>query len=165
MYLPFDQLPTTSRTWVYTTARLLSKNEVERVLEKIKSFLETWQSHQMDMKASFLVVENRFIVVAADESYNDVSGCGIDKSTHVLQELEKELGTSLTDKSLVIFEKHGEQIALPFQKIREEVAKGTIDSETIFFNVLAENVGQFQTQFKLKSTEGWVKKYFNPVAI
>src|SRR5690606_26664436 len=116
MYVSIDRLPETARIWVYRASRLLSKEEIKQVADKLESFVQTWQSHQMDMRASFLVVEDRFVVIAADESYNEISGCGIDKSTHVVQELEHQLGVSLTDKSLVVFEKEGKQLIFPFNK-------------------------------------------------
>jgi len=161
MFIPFNQLPKTARIWVFTSGRLLSSVEVNKISSKLESFIETWQSHQKDMKASFLVVENRFIVIAADEMYNDISGCGIDKSIHALQNLENDLGISLTDKSLVVFDNNGTQLSLSFNKIRDAISNGLINGETFFYNTLVEDLSSLQNNFKVKSSEGWVKKYFS----
>ena len=161
MYVAFKELPSNARIWVYTAGRILTEQESQLISEKLVLFVQTWQSHQKDMKASFLIAENRFLVIAADESYNDISGCGIDKSFHVVQELENELGISLVDKLLVIFEREGKQLEVAFNKIKEAVSQGILDPETLFFNTLVANVAEFQSQFKVKSSEGWVRKYFS----
>jgi hypothetical protein len=114
--------------------------------------------------ASFQLVENRFVIIAADEHFNELSGCGIDKSLHVLQILEQQLQLSFTDKSLVIFEKDGELLPLVFTKIKQAIEQRVIDANTLFYNTLVSNKGEFKFQFKLKLSEGWVKKFL-PSAI
>ncbi len=161
MYIDFNQLKPESRIWVYTSSYLLSDQTIIKISEKLLIFCNAWQSHQMDMKASFLIAENRFIIIAADESYNDISGCGIDKSIHAIQELEQELSLKLTDKSVVVFEKEGLQLAYPFNKIREAVSLGDLNSEILFYNTLVSTISEYKTDFKIKASEGWVKKYFN----
>lgn len=160
MLVPFDILPDSSRVWVYTAEKPLLPEQKKIVTHKLETFLENWQSHQLDVKASYALMENRFLVIAVDESYNGISGCGIDKSFHLIQEIEVLIGQSLTSKTHVLFEKDGNVLSLPFNKIKESVASGALDSDDYFFNTLVANLDEFRRNFKIKAKEGWVKKYF-----
>ena len=159
MLVSFENLPDTARVWVYTASRILSKEEMKLVSESLSHFMETWQSHGKEVRASFQLFENRFVIIAADEQYNELSGCGIDKSLHVLQLLEQELGISFTDKSIVIFEKDGKPLPLVFSKIKQAIEQDIVNVDTFFYNTLVSNKGEFQTHFKLKVSDGWVKKF------
>ena len=90
MLVAFDQMPTAARVWVYTASRILGKEEIKLVSKSLSDFMATWQSHGKEVKASFQLVENRFVIIAADDSNTDISGCGIDKSIHEIQKLRKE---------------------------------------------------------------------------
>jgi len=160
MFVPIHTLPTSARIWVYTSERLFSEQEQNLISLKFEHFLDSWQSHQLDVRSSFEIKENRFLIVAVDESYHGISGCGIDKSLHFVQELESELGISLTNKTNVVFEKDEAQIVLPFVQIKSATSEGIISSENFYFNTLVVNLGELRTNFKINVKEGWVKKYF-----
>ena len=164
MYVPFENLSDNARVWIYTAAQGLILKEENEIEKGLRGFAESWQSHHKDILASFKIIKSRFIVVAADEAYNDVSGCGIDKSVHVIQDIENELGISLTDKTLVCFDVQGRIQAIPFQKIKEAVLQGRIEVDTYFYNTLIQTKAELSSQFYITIKDGWVKRYFAPVA-
>ena len=160
MFVPIHTLPDSARVWVYTSEKLLSEQEKSIINLKFEHFLGSWQSHQLDVRSSFEIKESRFLIIAVDESYNGISGCGIDKSFHFVQELESEFGISLTNKTNVVFENQNSQIVLPFIQIKSAISSGIISSENQYFNTLVANLGDLRTNFKINVTDGWVKKYF-----
>jgi hypothetical protein len=160
MFVPIHTLPDSARVWVYTSDRLFSEQENNLIRLKFEIFLDSWQSHQQDVRSSFEIKEKRFLIVAVDESYNEISGCGIDKSFHFVQELEAELGISLTNKTNVVFEKDETQIVLPFVKIKDAISEDILSSDYLYYNTLVLNLGELRTNFKINVKEGWVKKYF-----
>lgn len=161
MFVPFHTLPDSARVWVYTSERLLSEQEQSLIHLKSEHFLGSWQSHQLDVRSSYEIKENRFLIVAVDESYNGISGCGIDKSLHFVQELESELGISFTNKTNVVFENDEAQIVLPFVQIKSATSEGIISTESLYYNTLVSNIGELKTNFKINVQEGWVRKYFS----
>lgn len=161
MFVPFHTLPDSARVWVYTSERLLSKQEQSLISLKFEYFLGSWQSHQQDVRSSYEIKEDRFLIVAVDESYNGISGCGIDKSLHFVQELESELGISLTNKTNVVFEVKERQVVLPFVQIKSAISEGRISTESLYYNTLVSNIRELKTNFKVNVQEGWVKKYFS----
>ena len=160
MLVPFLTLPDSARVWIYTSERLLSEKEKNIICVKSERFLESWQSHQLDVRSSFEIKKDRFFIVSVDESYNGVSGCGIDKLLHYVQELEVEFGISLTNKTNIVFEMEEEQLVIPFAQIKNAISKGIISAEIHYYNTLVSNIGELKTNFKVNVKEGWVKKYF-----
>lgn len=165
MHIPFEHLPDNARIWVYSANRSLNAQEQELISKGLSSFIHAWQSHQVDVKASFIIKNDRFIIIGSDESSHGVSGCGIDKSVHQMQELEKTLDISLLDKSFVYFELQGQLTSIPFTEIRKQVETGRVSHSTLFFNTLLNTKGQLESQFKIPASEGWVKKYLSGLAI
>ena len=110
MYVDFDTLKDNSRVWVYQSNREFSAEEMESHIEsKLKDFVNEWTRHGDDLKASFEIKYNHFIILAVDESFNQVSGCSIDASTHVFKHFENEFKMELLNKLNTAF-KHGEHI-------------------------------------------------------
>lgn len=161
MFVSFHSLPDSARVWVYTSERLLSEQEQNLISLKSERFLGSWQSHQQDVRSSFEIKDDRFLIIAVDESYHGISGCGIDKSLHFVQELESELGISLTNKTNVVFDVNGEQIVLPFVEIKSAISEGIISTENLYYNTLVSNLGELKSSFKTNVKDGWVKKYFS----
>ena len=85
MYVDFDTLKDNSRIWVYQSSREFNGDEVKAIEAKLKDFVNEWTRHGDDLKASFEIKYNHFIILAVDESFNQVSGCSIDASTHIFK--------------------------------------------------------------------------------
>ena len=123
MYTPYKNLPNNSRVWIYQSNREFTEKELEFISTKAEEFINSWTRHGDDLKGSFTIKYNQFLVLAVDESFNNVSGCSIDASVHFIQALEKELQLNLMDKMNVTF-KNGNQINLvrlsDFQKFAKE---------------------------------------------
>jgi len=165
MYTSFELLPENARIWIYVANRALGPSEQEVVHQKLLPFVKEWQSHQVDVKASFIIKEDRFIIIGSDESTHGISGCGIDKSVRQLQELEKELNVSLLDKGLVYFELDKVPTGVPLSEIKKQVSMGKIVASTPFYNTILSEKSQLQSQFKVKANEGWVRKYFSETVL
>ena len=87
MYISYDNISSKSKSWIY----ILSKNIDKNILLDLNTFLikicENWKSHGQITKASYVISNNRFIILFAEDN-NLISGCSIDKSN---KELRKKL--------------------------------------------------------------------------
>ena len=84
----FNKMPADARVWVYQSSRMLSPEEVDLVASASESFLNQWQAHGNDLRASFKVAYDRFLILTVDESAGQASGCSIDASVHLIKALE-----------------------------------------------------------------------------
>lgn len=87
MYIPFNQLPTHARIWIYQSDRALTDSEVDALKPVLTQFVTEWTSHGQTLQASAEIFHNRFLVIANDEDVNSPSGCSIDASVRFVKQL------------------------------------------------------------------------------
>ncbi len=160
MYIPFDQLPTHSRIWVYQAERAFSSGEKELISTSLKQFCDGWNTHGNLMPTSFEILEEQFIVLGVDESSLGASGCSIDSSVKTLRELEKQLEINLTDQGKVSFKNNEGQVAVyPALGIKSKVLSGEIERETLVLNPLVKIKKDLENVW-ISANESWLNKYF-----
>jgi len=153
MFTQFNNLPDNARIWIYQSDREFSGAEMKLISAKLSAFTETWKSHGKDVKASFLIKYNRFIIIAADIEFNDVSGCSIDASVHFIKTLEKELESSLLNKLNIAY-KEGEGIKVAsLIEFKSMVAKNKLTPQTIVFDNLTNSKIDFETKWEIPASK------------
>lgn len=160
MYVPIEQMPEHSRIWIYQSNRKFSDEEIKNIEEKLRKFTEEWAAHATPLKSSYALKYNRFIVLAVDQEEHPASGCSIDASVKLIQELEQMYQVDLLDKMNVTF-KNGEFIAykslLDFKKM---VKNRAVSADTIVFNNLVNNLGEFYEFWEVPASESWHARFF-----
>ncbi len=160
MFVNFESLEDTSKVWVYQSNRELSNNEVEEINEILKQFVSTWKRHGDDLKASFQIKYNQFIIIAVDESYNGISGCSIDTSANVFKQIENKFHIDLFNKMNTAF-KNGEHINIvTLSDFQKYVNENRINSKTIVFNNLIQTKKELETTWEVEANESWHSRYF-----
>ena len=103
MFVPFESLAPDSRIWIFQSTRQLSENDINVAGNILDAFTNGWAAHGAPLRASYDIRYKYFIILAADESFNETSGCSIDESVHAIKELEQRLGTKLFDRQQTAF--------------------------------------------------------------
>lgn len=164
MYLAFETLNDDSRIWIFQSTHFLEFEKVERISARLMNFLNDWQAHGKDLAASFTIIHDRFIVVALDEASYQATGCSIDKLTHFIQGLEKELSISLLDRTQIAFRDENQLIEIIHMvDFRAALEAGEIDESTVVFNNLIETKGQLKRQWETDLANSWHKQWL-PIA-
>ncbi len=149
MLTDFNNLPESSRIWVYAAEKALTQSQQDYILSYVSEHLMGWNAHKVDLTAGVTILENHFIVVALDENINAASGCSIDTLQQTIQALEKELSISLMNR-LNVFCKIEEEIqVVPSFKL------GTIaNADTLFYDLTILTKSDLNTYLKPIS-KGW----------
>lgn len=159
MLVDFNELPETSRVWIYQANRSFTDNEIEEVSSKLEVFINNWTAHGSDLKAGFLVKYKRFIVIALDQNLNAATGCSIDASVHFIQKLEKAYNVDLMDKMNVSY-KQGEYIAYkPLSDFRKMAKQKAVSKKTVVFNNLVTNIAEFNENWEVPASESWHSRF------
>jgi len=159
MYVDFSLLPDTSRVWVYQADRSLTDDEVQEIKQQLMPFTQNWKRHGDDLKASFQIKYHQFIILAVDENFNNVSGCSIDASVHIIQELQKKLEVDLLNKMNVTF-KDGDNVNIVSLAVFKEFAKlDKITSNTLVFNNMIASKAELEASWEVKAGESWHAKF------
>jgi hypothetical protein len=160
MYVAFDRLPPQARVWIYQASRPLAEEELVALLPRLAAFAEEWTSHGRQLAASAQFLHRQFLVIGLDEEVAGASGCSIDASVRFVQELEQRLGIQLLEKSRMAFLTNGELRQLTRRELREAIATGEIQADTLYFNNTLTTKGQLDDQWPAPAGQTWLAGYF-----
>ncbi|MGB0790279.1 MAG: ABC transporter ATPase [Flavobacteriaceae bacterium] len=159
MKIRFEELPDQSRIWIYQSNRPFSEEEMERLVPSLDHFVAKWSAHGIPLKAAYALPYRRFIVLGVDQDTQKVSGCSIDDSVRFIQELEKEFDVTLLDKMNVTY-KQGEYLAYKsLSEFRKMVKDKAVSANTIVFNNLVDNKGEFETHWEVSAGDSWHSRF------
>lgn len=157
MFVPFNDLPGTSRIWIYQCNRELKADEVSEIKKLAENFVGEWTAHQQTLHASFDILHHIFLILAVDENKSDASGCSIDKSVNFVRQLEKHFNVSFFDRLGVAF-RIGQEVKVKtlndFLNFYNQ--ENLTDSLPVFNNLLITKE-EMKTKWEVPLKESWVK--------
>lgn len=159
---PFSSLPDNARVWVFASAQPILGDDAERLVAAAESFVRGWAAHGEPVVGAVDWRDDHFLLIAADEDATGVSGCSIDSLFNTLKQIERELGLSLLDSSLVWFrDDSGAVQVLPRGEFRELVDRGEVTSRTPVFDNTAGTLKQVREgEWERPFAESWHGKAF-----
>ena len=160
MFVEFDKMPDTSRIWIYQSNREFSSEEENVIKRNTKKFIDNWTRHGDDLKGSFTIVYNRFVVIAVDENFANVSGCSIDASVRFIQQIQSELNIDLLNKLHIAFKTNDDVNSVSLNDFRSFIANDKITQDTIVFNNLVDTKADFESKWEVPAKESWHQRLF-----
>tara|TARA_R110002073_G_scaffold40547_1_gene114866 strand:- start:71256 stop:71741 length:486 start_codon:yes stop_codon:yes gene_type:complete len=161
MFVDFKLLPDTSRVWVYQADRKFTDIELDEITSQLKSFVANWQRHGENLKASFEIKYKQFIVLGVDENFNDVSGCSIDASVHIIQQLQKQFEVDLLNKMNITFKDGNTINTVSLKQFKEYVQLNKIKPTTVVFNNMITSKADLNTVWEVEASKSWHAKFLN----
>lgn len=157
--ITINDLPETSRVWVYQANRVLTEKECTFVNHNMQRFIEQWAAHGKQLFGTFQLFYQRFLVVAVDESKAGASGCSIDASVRFITELGNNIQADFFDRMNVVYLENNMLQELKLNDLSEAYQAGKINDSTIVFNNLIQSLGEFNQQWQVKLTDSWHQKF------
>jgi hypothetical protein len=160
MFIPFEKISDDARVWVYLANRELSKNELETISANLRSFVDQWKAHGKDLRCSFKIAYNQFIIIAVDEQYNTASGCSIDESVNFLRQLEQHFHIDLFDRKKIPFLFEEVVQLIDSNKLKDEIESGIVRQETLTFNPVVRKKKDLEEVWIQSTGSSWLQRYF-----
>jgi len=154
------QFSENSRVWVYQSNRELNDNEVAEAKVSLDNFTTGWTAHNNQLKAKAEIRYNRFIILIVDESQAGASGCSIDKSVHFMQALEAKFGINLFDRFNLAYREGEKVLSAPRNDFENLLKQGSINSQSIVFNNLVQNLAELNTKWEVPFKDSWHNQLF-----
>lgn len=164
MFVPFDTIENSARIWIYQSARKLTEAEKNTISETLSTFTHDWVAHGNPLKTSFKVFYDQFIVLAADESFTEASGCSIDGSVRVIKQIDQQYQLNLFDRTKVAFKK-GLVEVLDIKDLSKAHTEGVWQGDTLVFNNVVTVKGELETKWILPANQTWLKRYLTKIAV
>lgn len=161
MYVPYNTLPETARVWIYQSNREFTEQEKEQINKMTTDFVEQWTRHGENVRGSFTIKYNRFLIIAVDQSFVEVSGCSIDASVKLVQQIQAQFKVDMLNK-LAIAYKENNAIKISSMAEFTNLAKtGVITKNTIVFNNMINTIEGVNTLWEVPATQSWHIRFFN----
>jgi hypothetical protein len=159
--IPFEQLPSDARLWIFAAERPLSEAERSRVLEETDAFISQWMAHGVPLSAGRDLRHNQFVLVGVDERAAGVSGCSIDALVRRMQQLETVLGLELINNGPVLYREGNAVVRVSRDRFAELAASGTVSPSTRVFDNTLTRVGDLVAgKWEVKAAESWHGRAF-----
>ncbi|HEY9003597.1 MAG TPA: ABC transporter ATPase [Mucilaginibacter sp.] len=149
-----------SRVWIYQSDRELYDDEVKQLHEILNKFASEWTAHNHQLKAKAEIRYNRFLILIVDESQAGASGCSIDKSVNFIKRMEQEFGINLLDRFNLAYREGEKVLSAPRDEFEDLLRSGKINSNTIVYNNLVQNLEQLETKWEVPFKESWHNQLF-----
>jgi len=157
--MTFNEMPATSRLWVYTASRQLSQDEIVGIQSQLDQFVEEWTAHRQALTAVAEVSHGRFLILCVDESKAGASGCSIDSSVHFLQRLGEQYKVDFFDR-MTFFADNGNGF-LPFTQDDFAAAyqRGELTEDSPVVDPLVNTKAQFEAAFVKPLKDSWHSRF------
>lgn len=153
----FESLPDASRVWVFGSDRKLTEEGTATLLKGIEEHLSHWKAHGEPLTVGSQLRDDRFLVVAVDQSTAGATGCSIDGLFRVLQGLETKVGASLVGGGKVFYrDNHAEVQSTTRDQINGLMQSGAITRDTVVFDTSLTDLGAFRSGFEKPAKESWI---------
>ena len=150
----------TSRVWIYQSSRPFSSTESVQIQKSIDEFISAWTAHGAAVKGIGLIAFNQFIILVADESHTQVSGCSTDSSVHFIQQVQQAWNTDFFNRRTLAFWMQDEVRLLDMGDLPSAMENQTIHAETLYFNNLVATLQDWINQWIQPVGESWIAKKY-----
>lgn len=165
MFAPFDTLDDSARIWIYQAMRKITESEKNTISETLSAFTHSWVAHGSPLKTSFTILYDQFIVLAADENFNEASGCSIDSSVRVIRQLDDQFSLGLFDRTKIGFLSDGQPYMLALKDLPDALAEGRWKPDSLFFNNVLSTKGQLKNGWIVPANQTWLKRYLTRAVV
>jgi hypothetical protein len=164
MQITFNKMPGSARVWIFQSNQTLTEQQEDTIKQQVGNFLNAWQAHGQDLVAAFTIKYQRFLVISLNEASYQATGCSIDKLTHLVQALEKELNLEFLNRMQIAYRDNENNIStLPLSTFKSALANGSFSKDTTVFNNLVETKSKLETEWEVPLYQSWHKQWL-PVA-
>lgn len=159
MYSAIENMPGRSRIWIYPSSRQLTTDEVSIISDELNQFCEKWSAHGHQLLTSYKIIHKRFILLSVDEEVSGASGCSIDSSVHLIQNLGKQFNIDFFDRTAIPFLINGEVTTYPIKDLKTIFLEGRIGSKDYTFDLLTPTLEQWNIRGILTVENSWLSRY------
>ncbi len=153
--LPQEFAPS-SRVWLYQSNRIFSLSEVLEVEKLLEGFVTQWTAHGAPVKGFGTVFFGQFVVLMADETHTQVSGCSTDSSVRFIKSLEERFAISLFDRQLLAFIIKDKIQVIPLNQLKYSIENEFIEFDTPYFNNTVLTRKDLEEHWIVPAGKSWI---------
>src|SRR5690349_9554582 len=146
-----------SRVWIYQSSRLFTLGEALQIEDILNELVANWKSHGTPVEAYANLFFGQFIILMVDEAATGVSGCSIDSSVRVIQQIEKQFGVEMFNWQNLAFIVKDKVQVIPRQQFNYALENNFISADTLFFNNVVASKKELEENWIIPVRDSWLK--------
>lgn len=146
-----------SRVWIYQSSRLFTLSEALQIENMLNDLVKNWKSHGTPVKGYASLFFGQFIILMADEAATGVSGCSIDSSVRIIQQIEKQFYVEMFNWQNLAFIVKEKVQTIPRAQFNYALEKNFITPQTLFFNNVVSNKRDLENNWIIPVERSWLK--------
>lgn len=147
-----------SRVWIYQSNRPFLPSETAAIASTLSQFTNHWKSHGNTVKGFATLLLNHFIIIMADESSIQVSGCSTDSSVKLIKEIEQTYSVDLFNRTNLSFFVNGKIQVVPMIQLPTAIENGIINTDSLIFNNTILTKLELENNWIIPLKDSWLYK-------
>ena len=160
MLVSFNEICDSSRIWIFQSDLKIENNKIELIKNELEKFLVQWSSHGKELKSSFEIKYNLFIIIAVDGSVNNASGCSIDTLTNFIFDIQSKTDLNFFNRLAIAYKLNDKTCINSMSKIKEMIKTNEFFSDTIVYNNLVKTKKEYIDAWETLAINSWHKNLF-----
>ncbi|MEC8367100.1 MAG: ABC transporter ATPase [Bacteroidota bacterium] len=160
MIVDFSLLDDSSRVWIFQSDEIISDDKIDLINFNLNSFLTNWSSHGKELKCSYEIKFNLFIVIGVDSPFNNASGCSIDTLTNFIFDLQSKTNLNFFNRLAIAFKSNDKINIKSMSEIKEMIKNEEFLTDTIVYNNLVKTKKEYINAWESLAIESWHKNLF-----
>ncbi|MEL7427378.1 MAG: hypothetical protein AAFN81_30595 [Bacteroidota bacterium] len=154
-----EALAPEARVWIYQAAQPFESAQVPEISQHVQEFAQRWVSHSRQLRAGGAVLNDRFLVLAVDETQAGASGCSIDSSVQFVKQVGSHYERDLFDRLRFSYEKDGQVFTVSKEEFARLYQQGEINDDTIVYDPLVKTLGELNSAFRKPLRNSWHARF------
>ena len=155
MYVPYNQINSDARVWIYQSDRAFNASEKIDIESQLIDLCNNWNSHGTELSCSFQL-HDWFICLFVDENKHGTSGCSIDSSVAVIKAIANKYNIDFFNRMNIAFLDGELAKVLPL-----ETFKSQLTNQTVVYDNLVNTKSQYENKWKVPLSESWLARFAN----
>jgi hypothetical protein len=162
MYIGFEKLNKSSKVWVFQSSSEIPESLFENISIDTKNFLEELNSHGNSLNSSFKLIYNHFLIIAVENTKNEISGCSIDTIIRFVKNLELRYNLSFFDRLIVKYKEENNNIkSTSLDEFKSIYKTKKISDKITVFNNLVKNIDELENIWETNIHNSWLKRFLD----
>ena len=89
MFVEFHKISSQSPIWIFQANKTVDISFIKKIENDTINFLNSSTSHNIEIKSSFKIIHNLFLIISVESDFSSPSGCSIDKLINFVKQINK----------------------------------------------------------------------------
>lgn len=145
-----------SKVWIFQSNRPFNEQEELEINEQLLNFYSQWNSHGKEIKGWAKLLFKRIVVVLADETSSEVSGCSTDSMIRIIKSFERQYQVDFFNRTNILFMVKNQAEALPMNQVKYALENGFLETDTPLFNNLVDSKKTLLNEWLVPLNKSWL---------